>query len=207
MEDNWMKQEGILIIISGPSGTGKSTIVKKFINRNNDVDLSVSATTRKIRPGEQEGKNYFFLSEKDFIKKLKEDSFLEYAKVYGNYYGTPRNFVDEKLKAGKNVLLEIDTEGALQIKEKFPQGVFIFIVPPSINELQRRINSRGTETDEEVERRLNSSLKEIKELTHYNYVVMNDHILDAVQLIEAILKAEKVSVQRSGNYWLSTFTS
>ncbi len=202
-----MKQEGILIIISGPSGTGKSTIVKKFINRNNDVDLSVSATTRKIRPGEQEGKNYFFLSEKDFIKKLKEDSFLEYAKVYGNYYGTPRNFVDEKLKAGKNVLLEIDTEGALQIKEKFPQGVFIFIVPPSINELQRRINSRGTETDEEVERRLNSSLKEIKELTHYNYVVMNDHILDAVQLIEAILKAEKVSVQRSGNYWLSTFTS
>ncbi len=202
-----MKQEGILIIISGPSGTGKSTIVKEFINRNNDVELSVSATTRKIRPGEQEGKNYFFLSKKDFTEKLKEESFLEYAEVYGNYYGTPRDFVDEKLKAGKNVLLEIDTEGALQIKDKFPQGVFIFIVPPSINELQRRINSRGTETEEEVERRLNSSLEEIKQLTHYDYVVMNDHISDAVQLIEAILKAEKVSVLRSGNYWLSTFTS
>lgn len=202
-----MKQEGILIIISGPSGTGKSTIVKEFINRNNDVELSVSVTTRRIRPGEEEGKNYFFISEEDFTEKLREEAFLEYANVYGNFYGTPRDFVNEKLKAGKDVLLEIDTEGALQIKDKFPQGVFIFIVPPSINELQRRINSRGTETQEEVEKRLNSSLLEIKQLEHYDYVVMNDHISDAVGLIDTILRAERVSVLRSGSYWLNTFTS
>ena len=201
-----MKQEGILIIISGPSGTGKSTIVKEFTKRNGDVELSVSATTRKIRPGEEEGKNYFFISEKTFIEKLKQEAFLEYAQVYGNYYGTPRDFVNDKLRVGKNVLLEIDTEGALQIKEKFPQGVFIFIVPPSISELQRRINSRGTETEEEVKRRLNSSIDEIKQLAHYDYVVMNDQVEKAVQLIEAILIAEKASVLRSGSYWLKTFT-
>lgn len=201
-----MKQDGILIIISGPSGTGKSTIVKEFISRNKEVQLSVSATTRKIRPGEKDGKNYFFLSESSFAEKCKQDAFLEYAKVYGNYYGTPRDFVKEKLKKGQDVLLEIDTEGALQIKEKFPEGVFIFIVPPSIDELQRRINSRGTETIVEVERRLNSSLAEIKQLVHYDYVVMNDHISDAVLLIESILKVEKVSVLRSGNFWLNTFS-
>jgi len=201
-----MKQEGILIIISGPSGTGKSTIVKEFTKRNGDVELSVSATTRKIRPDEEEGKNYFFISEETFLEKLKQEAFLEHAQVYGNYYGTPRDFVRDKLKEGKNVLLEIDTEGALQIKEKFPQGVFIFIVPPSITELQRRINSRGTETEEEVKRRLNSSIDEIKQLAHYDYVVMNDHVSSAVQLIEAILIAEKSSVLRSGNYWLKTFT-
>ena len=201
-----MKQDGILIIISGPSGTGKSTIVKEFISRNKDVQLSVSATTRKRRPGEQEGKNYFFLSESIFAEKREKDAFLEYANVYGNYYGTPRDFVEEKLREGRNVLLEIDTDGALQIKEKFPEGVFIFIVPPSIDELHRRINSRGTETEVEVERRLNSSLAEIKQLVHYDYVVMNDHILDAVLLIESILKAEKVSVLRSGSFWLSTFS-
>jgi len=206
MGDNLMKQDGILIIISGPSGTGKSTIVKEFISRNKDVQLSVSATTRKIRPGEQEGKNYFFLSESAFAENIEQDAFLEHANVYGNYYGTPRDFVKEKLKKGQDVLLEIDTDGALQIKNKFPEGVFIFVVPPSIHELQRRINSRGTETMVEMERRLNSSLAEIKQLVHYNYVVMNDHISEAVLLIESILKAEKVSVLRSGNFWLNTFS-
>lgn len=151
-------------------------------------------------------KTIFFITEETFLEKLKQEAFLEYAQVYGNYYGTPRDFVNDKLKEGKNVLLEIDTEGALQIKEKFPQGVFIFIVPPSISELQRRINSRGTETEEEVKRRLNSSIDEIKQLAHYDYVVMNDHVTTAVQMIEAILKAEKASVLRSGNYWLKTFT-
>lgn len=202
-----MKQEGILVVVSGPSGTGKSTIVKEFISRNPQVQLSVSATTRRIRPGEEEGENYFFITEEMFLKKLKNDAFLEHAEVYGNHYGTPKKFVDEKLSQGSDVLLEIDTEGAMQVREKFSKGVFVFIVPPSIEELHRRINSRGTETAEEVEKRLNSSLEEITMLINYDYVVMNEKIADAVQLLESILCAEKASVSRSGAKWLETFTS
>ncbi|MEN1759499.1 guanylate kinase [Anoxynatronum sibiricum] len=202
-----MTQEGILIVISGPSGTGKSTIVKEFIRRNPSVQLSVSATTRKARPGEMEGVNYFFHSEDDFQKKLHQDAFLEHAVVYGNYYGTPRDFVREQLERGKDVLLEIDTAGAMQVRKKFSQGVFLFILPPSMEELHRRINHRGTETPEELERRMNSALEEILHLGNYDYAVMNDHVSDAVQLIESILKAEKASVVRSRHYWLETFSS
>ncbi|SMP46862.1 guanylate kinase [Anoxynatronum buryatiense] len=202
-----MTQEGILIVISGPSGTGKSTIVKEFIRRNPSVQLSVSATTRKARPGEVEGINYFFHSEDEFQKKLHQDAFLEHAVVYGNYYGTPREFVREQLERGKDVLLEIDTAGAMQVRKKFSQGVFLFILPPSMEELHRRINHRGTETPEELERRMNSALEEILHLGNYDYAVMNDHVSDAVQLIESILKAEKASVVRSRHYWLKTFSS
>lgn len=202
-----MTQKGILIVISGPSGTGKSTIVKAFIERNPKVQLSVSATTRKARPGEVDGVNYFFHSEDEFQKKLRQDAFLEHAVVYGNYYGTPKDFVKEQLESGKNVLLEIDTVGAMQVRKKFSQGVFLFILPPSLEELHRRINHRGTETPEELERRMNSALEEIAHLGNYDYVVMNDHVDNAVQLIENILQAEKASVARSRQYWLQTFSS
>ncbi len=201
-----MKQEGLLIVISGPSATGKSTIVKEFIQRNPGIQLSVSATTRKARAGERNGTNYFYMTEDEFQKKLHEEAFLEHAVVYGNYYGTPKDFVINQLSEGRDVLLEIDIAGALQVKKKFSQGIFLFVVPPSIGELRRRINSRGTETSEEIEKRLNSALDEIKQLIHYDYVVMNEAVSNAVDLIESIIAAEKASVPRSRQIWLNTFS-
>jgi guanylate kinase len=206
MGDNTMKQEGLLIVVSGPSATGKSTIVKEFIQRNPGIQLSISATTRKARAGELNGTNYFYMTEDEFQKKLHEEAFLEHAVVYGNYYGTPKDFVINQLSQGRDVLLEIDIAGALQVRKKFSQGIFLFVVPPSIDELRRRINSRGTETSEEIEKRLNSALDEIKQLIHYDYVVMNETVSNAVDLIESIIAAEKASVPRSRKIWLNTFS-
>jgi guanylate kinase len=201
-----MKDEGLLIVISGPSGTGKSTIVKEFIQRNPEIMLSVSATTRKIRLGETEGVNYFYLTEDEFHQNLEKDAFLEHAVVYDHYYGTPKEFVGQKLSQGKDVVLEIDIDGALQIKKKFDRGLFLFILPPSIDELRRRINNRGTDSSEEIEKRLNSALDEIRQFVSYDYVIMNEKVSTAVELIESIIKAEKASVPRCRQKWLSTFS-
>lgn len=200
-----MNQRGLLMVISGPSGTGKGTLVKHLLNRNNKIQLSVSATTRNPRPGEVDGVNYFFLDNPDFEEKLSQGEFLEYAEVYGNYYGTPKEFVEEKLSSGQNVLLEIDIVGALQIREKFEEAVFLFILPPSLEELERRIKKRGTETPEQMAKRMDSALKEIEELERYDYVVLNDEIEKATKLIESIVEAEIASVERSQSYWKNLF--
>lgn len=200
-----MEQNGLLMVISGPSGTGKGTLVKHLLKRNNNIQLSVSATTRDPRPGEVDEVNYFFLTKDDFEKKLENGEFLEHAEVYGNYYGTPKAFVEKQLKKGNNVLLEIDILGAMQIREKFEEAVFLFIIPPSLEELQRRIERRGTETPEQMSKRMNSSLEEIKELKKYDYVILNDEVEKATTLIESIIDAELASVERSQHYWLNLF--
>src|SRR5476649_1836327 len=151
-----IKVRGLLIIISGPSGAGKGTICKSFMDRNKDVSVSVSATTRAPRKGEVEGVNYHFMSKEKFEEKIKSNDFLEYANVYDNYYGTPKSNVEEILESGRNVILEIDIQGALKVKENTEEGVFIFILPPSMQELKDRIIKRGSETKESLMKRFKS---------------------------------------------------
>ncbi len=190
-----MANKGLLIVISGPSGAGKGTICKEFIKRN-DCYISVSATTRSPREGEIDGVNYFFITREEFQKRLAEDDFLEHAEVYGNLYGTPRSKVLEILESGKDVILEIDIQGALKVKEKVKDGVFIFILPPSLEELKQRIIKRGSESPESLMTRFSCASKEIGFASKYDYAVVNDTVSEAVKKIEGIIIAEKCQVRR-----------
>ncbi|MDF3000229.1 MAG: guanylate kinase, partial [Bacillota bacterium] len=155
-----------------------------------DIELSVSMTTRKPRPGEVDTKNYYFVSEEAFVETIQVEGFLEYAKVYGNYYGTPKEIVLKKLEEGKDVVLEIDIQGALKIRESYPQGVFIFILPPSMSELRKRITGRGSESEDDINLRLGETLKEVSYIDKYDYCVVNGDINEAVNRVAAIVKAE-----------------
>jgi guanylate kinase len=187
---------GLLIVISGPSGAGKGTICKSFLERNKEVALSVSATTRDPRKGEVDGINYHFVSRDEFKNRIEEDDFLEYAEVYDNFYGTPRSNVEELLESGRDVILEIDIQGALKVKENASDGVFVFILPPSMSELRQRIINRGSETKESLMKRFKSAYQEINFLSKYNYAVVNDKVDIAVEKLEAIIAAEKCRVDR-----------
>lgn len=187
---------GLLIVISGPSGAGKGTICKSFLERNKEVALSVSATTRDPRKGEVDGINYHFVSRDEFKNRIEEDDFLEYAEVYDNFYGTPRSNVEELLESGRDVILEIDIQGALKVKENASDGVFVFILPPSMSELRQRIINRGSETKESLMKRFKSAYQEINFLSKYNYAVVNDKVDVAVEKLEAIIAAEKCRVDR-----------
>lgn len=191
------KKVGKLIIISGPSGVGKGTVCNELRLYKPNLKYSISATTRLARTGETHGVNYYFLTMDKFKEMVQQNLFLEYAQVYGNYYGTPRENVEELLDAGYDVILEIDIQGAFQVKEKFPQGVFIFIMPPSIDELRNRIVSRGTESEESLANRLGSVESEIKCVDKYDYLVVNDDLDRCVREIEAIITAEQCRVQRN----------
>ncbi|KAB3533145.1 guanylate kinase [Alkaliphilus serpentinus] len=191
-----MRKKGLLIVISGPSGAGKGTICKLLLEENPHIKASISATTRKPRQGEVDGINYFFIDTDAFKNMIQEDELLEYAKVYDNFYGTPKKYVLDNLEAGNDVLLEIDIDGALQIKEKFNEGVFVFILPPSLEELKNRIINRGTETMEDINKRYSSALKEINQVIKYDYAIVNDNVEGAIQDIEAILRAEGCRVIR-----------
>lgn len=195
MEHNSKETKGLLLVISGPSGAGKGTICKELVKRD-DFWLSVSATTRNPREGEVEGKNYYFLAKETFLERIEQKDFLEYAEVYGNYYGTPKSKVIEKLDAGIDVILEIDIQGALKVKETYPEGIFIFILPPSMEELKNRIIKRGSETPESLMTRFKSAYKEINYVSKYNYAVVNDELDQAVNKIRSIVIAEKCSVER-----------
>lgn len=182
---------GLLVVISGPSGAGKGTLCKRLKSERKDLNVSVSATTRKPREGEVEGESYFFISEDEFIKKINNDEFLEYACVYGNYYGTPKKEVFKQLEDGNDIILEIDIQGALQVKKNYPIGVFIFILPPSLKELQNRIEGRGTDTKEVILKRMQCAYDELNYAFEYDYVVLNDEVETAVQKIQCIINAEK----------------
>ncbi|MGG7143748.1 guanylate kinase [Clostridium nigeriense] len=187
---------GVLIVISGPSGAGKGTICKALLEKHDNIYISVSATTRAPREGEVEGVNYYFLSKEDFEVKVRENGFLEYANVHGNFYGTPKGNVEKMLEDGKDVILEIDIQGALQVKENFKEGVFIFILPPSMEELKQRIIKRGSETEESLMTRFKNAYKEINYVSKYNYAVVNDTLELAVEKVESIITAEKCRVDR-----------
>jgi len=189
-------KEGILIVLSGPSGAGKGTICKRLLEEM-DIQYSISATTRKPRPGEQDGREYFFLDKEDFEKKIKDEAFLEWAKVYDNYYGTPKKFVEEVLASGKDCILEIDPQGAQKVQEKKPDAVYIFIIPPSMQELKNRITNRGTENISEIQKRINCVREEMLHMHIYDYIVINDTVQAAVKKVKAILIAEKCRVKRN----------
>jgi len=193
-----MDKKGILMIISGPSGSGKGTIVNELIKEENYY-LSVSATTRLPRINETEGIHYFFKERKEFEKLIEAEELLEWAEFCGNFYGTPKSNVENKLMEGKNVILEIEVQGALKIKQLYPDCVLIFVIPPSIDELKKRLVQRGTEKEEVIQRRIARALEEIEIMKEYDYVVINDDLLTAVENINTIVKAEKLKVTRNSS--------
>lgn len=199
------KNTGQIIVISAPSGAGKGTVIKELLkNDPQNRWLSVSATSREKRPNEQEGVNYYYITEEDFKNKIKNNYFLEYTNYAGNYYGTPKEYIKEKINNGIDVILEIEIEGAMNIKKLIPEAIFIFIMPPSLKELVKRLKGRGTESNEKIMKRFHEAYKEINEVTKYNYVVVNDTIENATNKIEAILKAERCRVDRIEEVFLDT---
>ena len=192
------QRNGLLLVVSGPSGVGKGTLVKALMERNSRIKTSVSATTRAPRPGEIDGNHYFFKTEEEFKGMVDRGEFLEYIHVFGSkYYGTPRTFVEQQLSEGYDVILEIDVQGAMKVKQAFPDAVLIFITAPSMSEIKSRLIGRGTETMEQVEKRFATAFEEIKMIPHYDYVVVNDMIDKAIHHLEAILEAERCRTGRS----------
>jgi guanylate kinase len=184
------KERGILIVLSGPSGVGKGTVCAALRQKTTDIVYSVSATTRQPRLGEQDGVNYFFKTKEQFLSMIEREELLEWAEYVGNYYGTPSEFVRNTLDSGKDIILEIEVQGALKVKQKFPEGVFIFLLPPSLNELQNRIVTRGTDSAEAISNRMTVALEEIALMKHYDYAIVNDQVESACQRIQSILTAE-----------------
>lgn len=183
-------RKGLLILISGPSGTGKGTVCDLLRQKHPEISYSISATTRQPRPGEQDGVNYYFYTKEKFREMIDQGQLLEWAEVYGNFYGTPKQKVLDRLDAGEDILLEIDTQGALNVMKVMPEGLFIFLLPPSLEELADRLKGRGTETEESLHRRLGAAVDEIKLATKYRYVVVNDKVEDAQETIANIIEAE-----------------
>lgn len=192
-----MANRGVLVVLSGPAGTGKGTVCKEFLSRNEDSVFSVSATTRSPRPGERDGVDYFFITKEKYGEMVKNDEFLEHAEFCGNCYGTPKAAVEQRLSEGKNVILEIDVQGALQIKEKVPDSVLVFIAPPSQKILRERIEGRGTETPEVIDRRMEAAKGELAQIPKYDYVIVNDEVDKAVLRFETIINAERYKTKRN----------
>lgn len=190
------KERGSLVVISGPSGVGKDTVVNEYVKNHDNAWISVSTTSRAMRPNDVEGETYNFVTKEEFEKLIEEGYFLEYADYVGNYYGTPKKFINEKLEKGIDVFLVIEIQGAMKIKDLIPEAVFIFLLPPNLSTLKKRLKSRGTDSKEKIIERFRTAYREINEVTKYNYVVINDELSETVKKIEAILVSEKCRCDR-----------
>ena len=199
------KKTGQLIVISAPSGAGKGSVIEGLLKKDNaNRWLSVSTTSRPIRTNDIEGKTYNFVTKEEFEEKIKEDYFFEYTNYAGNYYGTPKKFIKEKIESGIDVILEIEIEGALNVKKLIPEAILIFIMPPSIKELVKRLKRRNTDSHEKMLERFHTAYKEINEVTKYNYVVVNDILENAIEKVESIIIAEKCRIDRIEEVYLDT---
>lgn len=187
---------GFLLVLSGPSGSGKGTVSEAIMKKNREIVYSTSVTTRRPRPGEINGENYFFVSKEEFEQMVEKDELLEHAFVHTNYYGTPKKFVFDEIEKGEIVLLEIDVQGALQIKKKYKEAIFIFLIPPTMEELRNRLIKRDTESEEEINTRYKNAFRELNFVGEYDYFVVNDLVEEAVKDIENIIAAEKLRVKR-----------
>ena len=189
------KYKGHLFVISGPSGVGKGTLRDKLFQSIPDLYYSVSVTSRKPRKNEEEGKDYFFVDEDKFKKYIKEDEFAEWALVHGDYKGTLLTTIDQNLKQGKDLVLEIDVQGAIQLKNKFPEGIFIFVAPPSWEKLEDRLRGRKTEGEDELKKRLKNAHYELKQIKYYNYLIINNHFEKALEELRAIIISERCKIK------------
>ncbi|MBP3543253.1 MAG: guanylate kinase [Lachnospiraceae bacterium] len=195
-----MGKRGILVVVSGFAGSGKGTLMKELTDRYDNYALSVSATTRSPRPGEVEGREYFFKTVEEFEKMIAEDAFVEYAQYVSNYYGTPREYVEKQLEAGKDVILEIEIQGALQVKEKFPETLLLFVTPPSAKILKQRLVGRGTETMPVIEARLARAAEEAEGIEKYDYLIINDVLDECVVTMHEIIQNEHVRTFRNKEF-------
>ncbi|MCB7521852.1 guanylate kinase [[Clostridium] hylemonae] len=195
-----MNKKGILTVVSGFSGAGKGTIMKELLKKYDNYALSVSATTRAPRPGETDGREYFFKTKEEFEKMIAQDELIEYASYVNNYYGTPKAYVEEQLVAGKDVILEIEIQGALKVKEKMPDTLLLFITPPSVEELRKRLVGRGTETMEVIESRLKRAGEEAEGMDRYDYLIVNDKLDICVEDVHEIIRGEHLRSFRNAEF-------
>lgn len=195
-----MKRKGILIVVSGFSGAGKGTLMKQLVHSYDNYALSVSMTTRSPRPGETEGKEYFFVSREEFERQIREKGLIEYAGYCDNYYGTPKEYVEKQLEKGKDVILEIEIQGAMKIKEQFPEALLLFVMPPSAEELKKRLEGRGTETPEVIEKRLRRAAQEAEGIENYDFIVINDKLEECVKEMHGLILAAHETPARNQDF-------
>lgn len=195
-----MRRKGILIVVSGFSGVGKGTLMKQLVHSYDNYALSISMTTRQPRPGESDGKEYFFVSREVFEKTIAENGLIEYANYCGNYYGTPKEYVEKQLEKGKDVILEIEIQGALKVREQFPTALLLFVMPPSAQELKKRLEGRGTETEEVIDKRLKRATEEAEGIENYDFIVINDKLEECVKEMHGLILAAHETPDRNQEF-------